>query len=118
MPSTQKTGAAMDLSAIQSATRRFIDRPSEFVRRIASDPSDSIDENLPTPVFTYDPRTDLIAGRRPYRIGSYRLEREDAGSKMIVHNYGHGGAGITMALGCAHEVRDIIADSGWAPSQT
>lgn len=70
--------------------------------------------NLPTPDFTYDPKTDLIAGIRPYRKDSYRLEAEQFGAKLVVHNYGHGGAGITMALGCAHAVRDIIAASGLA----
>ena len=66
--------------------------------------------DLPAPNFTYDPRTDLIAGIRPYREGTYRLEAERVGNKLVVHNYGHGGAGITMALGCAHVVRDIISD--------
>lgn len=70
--------------------------------------------DLPTPNFTYDPQTDLIAGIRPYREVTYRLEPEQVGSKLVVHNYGHGGAGITMALGCAHKVRDIIVESGLA----
>jgi len=35
-----------------------------------------------------------------------------------VHNYGHGGAGITMALGCAHKVREMIAASGLASAGT
>ena len=28
--------------------------------------------------------------------------------KFIVHNYGHGGAGITLSWGCAAKVRDIV----------
>jgi len=29
-------------------------------------------------------------------------------AKFIVHNYGHGGAGITLSWGCAAKVRDIV----------
>jgi D-amino-acid oxidase len=66
--------------------------------------------NLPTPDFTFDPGATgaCIAGVRPYRNGSYRLEVETAASKFIVHNYGHGGAGITLSWGCASRVRDIV----------
>ena len=66
--------------------------------------------SLPTPDFTFDP--DLpgacIAGVRPYRNGSYRLDAETISDKFIVHNYGHGGAGITLSWGCAAKVRDIV----------
>src|SRR6195256_5311493 len=66
--------------------------------------------NLPTPDFTYDPTLPgaCIAGVRPYRNGSYRLDAETIGAKFIVHNYGHGGAGITLSWGCAAKVRDIV----------
>jgi D-amino-acid oxidase len=66
--------------------------------------------NLPTPDFTFDPDTPgaCIAGVRPYRNGSYRLEAETASSKFIVHNYGHGGAGITLSWGCAAKVRNVV----------
>jgi D-amino-acid oxidase len=66
--------------------------------------------NLPTPDFTFDPGAPgaCIAGVRPYRIGSYRLEAESASGKFIVHNYGHGGAGITLSWGCAAKVRSIV----------
>lgn len=74
--------------------------------------------NFPTPDFTYDPRTDLRAGRRPYRKNSYRLEALTQGNKLVIHNYGHGGAGITMALGCAHAVRDLVRASGQASEGT
>jgi glycine/D-amino acid oxidase-like deaminating enzyme len=66
--------------------------------------------NLPTPDFTFDPNAPgaCIAGVRPYRNGSYRLDAETASGKFIVHNYGHGGAGITLSWGCAAKVRDIV----------
>jgi len=31
-----------------------------------------------------------------------------AQTKLIVHNYGHGGAGITLSWGCASKVRDFV----------
>ena len=66
--------------------------------------------NLPTPNFTYDPNLPgaCIAGVRPYRNGSYRLDAETISHKFIVHNYGHGGAGITLSWGCAAKVHDIV----------
>jgi glycine/D-amino acid oxidase-like deaminating enzyme len=73
---------------------------------------------LPTPDFSYDPSArPFIAGERPYRSRSYRLEPETIGDKFVVHNYGHGGAGITMSWGCAHEVRDIITGHGFSERQ-
>lgn len=41
------------------------------------------------------------AQQRPFRQGGNRLEREDVRGKTVVHNYGHGGAGISLAPGCA-----------------
>jgi D-amino-acid oxidase len=43
------------------------------------------------------------AGLRPYRP-SVRVEREN----NIIHNYGHGGSGFTLAFGCAQEVVRMI----------
>ena len=40
-----------------------------------------------------------MAGLRPYRPGGFRVEREALGDKALVHNYGHGGAGITLSWG-------------------
>jgi glycine/D-amino acid oxidase-like deaminating enzyme len=66
--------------------------------------------NLPTPDFTFDPNAPgaCIAGVRPFRNGSYRLDAMTDSGKFIVHNYGHGGAGITLSWGCAAKVRDIV----------
>ena len=51
---------------------------------------------------------DRRVGFRPGRIGGVRLEREDLPQgQFIIHNYGHGGAGITLAPGCAQEVLNL-----------
>jgi D-amino-acid oxidase len=45
-------------------------------------------------------------GLRPFRHEGVRLEAE-AGSR-IVHNYGHGGSGVTLSWGCAVEVAEQV----------
>ena len=47
-------------------------------------------------------------GLRPFRRRNVRLEREP-GSR-IVHNYGHGGSGVTFSWGCALEIAAILAE--------
>lgn len=48
-------------------------------------------------------------GLRPGRP-EVRLEREDSGTVPVVHNYGHGGSGVTLSWGCAEEVCLLIAE--------
>ncbi|MEP7319988.1 MAG: FAD-dependent oxidoreductase [Panacibacter sp.] len=45
------------------------------------------------------------AGLRPYRA-DVRVEKEPG--KNIIHNYGHGGSGFTLAFGCATTVMDLV----------
>src|SRR5947209_6701707 len=78
----------------------------------AGRPSMSTGTDLPTPDFTFDANAPgaCIAGVRPYRAGSYRLDAETASGRFLVHDYGHGGAGITLSWGCAARVRDLVAE--------
>jgi D-amino-acid oxidase len=46
-------------------------------------------------------------GLRPARA-AVRLEAESRGGGTIVHCYGHGGAGVTLAWGCAEEVTALV----------
>jgi D-amino-acid oxidase len=46
-------------------------------------------------------------GRRPVRSGGARLELEAVDGATVIHDYGHGGAGWTLAWGCAEEVREL-----------
>lgn len=67
----------------------------------------------PSPDFTCDLSDGCRydAGLRPWRKGTYRLEAVNAHGKLLVHNYGHGGAGITMSWGCASKVREIVTQT-------
>jgi len=42
-------------------------------------------------------------GLRPWRP-EVRLEMETIGGAAVIHNYGHGGAGVTLSWGCADRV--------------
>ena len=52
----------------------------------------------------------VAVGLRPGRP-SVRLEAERVAGKLLVHDYGHGGAGVTLSWGCANEVRRRIAEA-------
>ena len=49
-------------------------------------------------------------GLRPSR-SEVRLEVEYIGERKVVHNYGHGGAGVTLSWGCAEEVVNLVSQS-------
>tara|TARA_B100000953_G_scaffold239442_1_gene201123 strand:+ start:742 stop:1677 length:936 start_codon:yes stop_codon:yes gene_type:complete len=49
-------------------------------------------------------------GLRPSRT-EVRLEFEKVGGRTVIHNYGHGGAGVTLSWGCAEEVVEIVSQS-------
>lgn len=54
------------------------------------------------------PRTAAV-GLRPARRSSIRLEREvRADGRVVVHDYGHGGSGVTLSWGCADEVVRLL----------
>ncbi|XP_013183809.2 D-amino-acid oxidase [Amyelois transitella] len=48
-------------------------------------------------------------GLRPGR-NEVRLEAEERDNKLIIHNYGHGGSGLTLFWGCATDVLAILED--------
>lgn len=47
-----------------------------------------------------------------------RLERERIREKEVIHNYGHGGAGVTLSWGCASRVVEMICQEMTIPFPT
>ncbi|MEU0132832.1 FAD-dependent oxidoreductase [Streptomyces sp. NPDC006296] len=48
-------------------------------------------------------------GLRPARDAGVRIEAEELpGGGLLVHNYGHGGAGVTVAWGCARAAARLV----------
>jgi D-amino-acid oxidase len=48
-----------------------------------------------------------VAGLRPYRPSGFVVRAEALGDKRLVHNYGHGGAGITLSWGTSRLAADL-----------
>ena len=51
----------------------------------------------------------LRPGRQEVRV---EIDTETVGEATIIHNYGHGGAGVTLSWGCADRVVALL-DSRW-----
>jgi glycine/D-amino acid oxidase-like deaminating enzyme len=53
-----------------------------------------------------------VVGLRPYRAGGFVVREERLGEARLIHNYGHGGAGITLSWGSSRLAADIAVRGG------
>jgi D-amino-acid oxidase len=53
-----------------------------------------------------------VVGLRPFRPSGFVVRAEPLGDKLLVHNYGHGGAGVTLSWGTGELAADLVRDSG------
>ncbi len=51
-----------------------------------------------------------VVGLRPYRPGGFVVEAQRLANKLLVHNYGHGGGGVTLSWGTASLAVDLARD--------
>lgn len=50
-------------------------------------------------------------GLRPYRTTGFRVESERLDDKQLIHNYGHGGGGMTLSWGTANLAVRLMRES-------
>jgi D-amino-acid oxidase len=81
------------------------------------EPKPAIAERIVAQAAAIDPRlhgAEILGhrvGLRPYRPG-VRLESEPFGGGVLWHNYGHGGAGVSLSWGCAAEITAAVVSPG------
>lgn len=85
-----------DVNAEDQAIRDMLARAVEFLPALGDAQPDSADP--------------LRVGLRPFRAAGVRVQPQPGTS--ILHNYGHGGAGVTLSWGCAEEVADLAEGVG------
>ena len=51
-----------------------------------------------------------VVGLRPYRPSGFVVNAQRFGNKLLVHNYGHGGGGVTLSWGTASLAVDLARD--------
>ncbi len=87
----QGLGAGALLAAVGCAPSQVAtapDYPRAFSRKPWAAPRVSMDAVIR-----------VIVGHRPYRPNGFRVERERFDDKVVVHNYGHGGGGLSLGWG-------------------
>ena len=73
-----------------------------------------VPENLPVsachlPPVRIAPEREIrtVVGLRPFRPSGFRVAKEMVGETAVVHNYGHGGGGITLSWGTSKLAVDL-----------
>ncbi len=56
--------------------------------------------------------TRTTVGLRPFRPSGFRVEAETFDRKTVVHNYGHGGGGMSLSWGSSHLAVEKAIESG------
>lgn len=68
--------------------------------------------NLPPVRASWDRVIRTTVGLRPYRPSGFVLKAEKFGAKTVIHNYGHGGSGHSLAWGTGSLAADLAIEHG------
>src|SRR6187200_2082727 len=62
---------------------------------------------LARPRLSWERVIRTTVGLRPHRDGGFVLRADKLDDKVLIHNYGHGGAGMSLAWGCGTLVSEL-----------
>lgn len=89
-----KSGAAAAFSAALACATRNSGRISV--------PGEPAGRKFARVQVSWDRIIRTVVGLRPFRPSGFVVRSERLGSKTVIHNYGHGGAGVTLSWGTSH----------------
>jgi glycine/D-amino acid oxidase-like deaminating enzyme len=67
---------------------------------------------LARPRLSWERVIRTTVGLRPHRDGGFVLRADKLDDKTLIHNYGHGGAGMSLAWGCGTLVEELARPAG------
>lgn len=113
-----RVGAAASLAPLAVLTgcatkRRAISAPS--VQYAAPDISFPGACRVPPARVSEDREIRTIVGLRPYRPSGFVVRAEKLDDTLVIHNYGHGGGGVTLSWGTAKLAADLGAQGHFGP---
>src|SRR5712692_9368309 len=76
----------------------------------AFNPVSGINCNLAPVIVSPEREIRTVVGLRPYRPSGFVVKAEKLGEKLVIHNYGHGGAGITLSWGTSQLATALLPD--------
>jgi glycine/D-amino acid oxidase-like deaminating enzyme len=108
--------AAVSMAA--AAATGCVRRPAALPFRAALPPVDLTEDvcRLPPVRVSRERIIRTVVGLRPYRPSGFRVQREQIGETVVVHNYGHGGGGITLSWGSSKLAVDLGAPGHAGPA--
>jgi D-amino-acid oxidase len=68
--------------------------------------------NLPLVEASWNRVIRTTVGLRPHRDSGFMLRAEKLDEKLLVHNYGHGGAGMSLSWGTSYMAAEVASEYG------
>jgi FAD dependent oxidoreductase len=82
--------------------------PDSYVDHMAFGPDPTLFRHF---IVARDRVIRTVAGLRPFRPSGFVVRAEKMSEKLVIHNYGHGGAGITLSWGTSLLAVDLAPRS-------
>jgi D-amino-acid oxidase len=105
-------GLAAPLPLALAACRPFAAHSAGTTPATSPTPTSVMMKRLPKVHIRRDRMIRVVTGLRPYRPSGFVVRAEKLGEKLLVHNYGHGGGGVTLSWGSAHLAVEEAVQSG------
>lgn len=107
------TGAGLGVASLAGCVTPPITKPGVS---LPGAPGPALVQSLNAPmrriISSKDRVIRTIVGLRPFRKPGPRLESVTVGTKDVVHNYGHGGGGVSLSWGVAELAASMIREFG------